>query len=81
MAASLKDIPGSLRQALAKPQSPLCCHAPGPLSVCFAYHSIPPPSLLSLCLSIIVPLFYFQPSALFLKKNSWAAGVTEEIFF
>lgn len=36
--------------------------------------------LLSLCLYIIVPLFYFQPSALFLKENSWAAGVTEEYF-
>lgn len=39
------------------------------------------PALLSLYLPIIVPLFYFQPSALFLKGNSWAAGVTEEIFF
>lgn len=39
------------------------------------------PALLSLYLPIIVPLFYFQPSALFLKGNSWASGVTEEIFF
>ena len=58
MTASLKAIPGSLGQALAKPRSPLCCHAPSPLSfVCFATTPFHPPPPLSLCLSIIVPLF------------------------
>ena len=67
MTASLKAIPGSLRQALAKPRSPLCCHAPSPLSfICFAYHSLPsPPSPLSppplLLLSSVSPPPHKKP--------------------
>lgn len=81
MAALLNAVPGSLRKALAKPCSPLCCCAPCPLfPVCFAHPSLP--SLPSFLVSFYhCSLFYFQPSALFLKENSWAAGVKEKIFF
>lgn len=45
---------------------------------CALHVSLPSPTPLPVSVSLFL---CFQPSALFLKENSWASGVTEEIFF